>query len=210
MEEVAGAVGKDRRIGPEFLGFGVGFGGPCMKKDVMNLVYLCERHGLSEAADYWRQVIEINEYQKSRFVTRVVSSMFNAVAGKKIAVLGFAFKKDTADVRESPAIDVCMGMLAEGAAVSVYDPRAAEDQIRLELPAVEVAVDAYEACKEADAVCILTEWDEFRGLDYGKILEAMKKPAFLFDGRNVIDGDELRRIGFVVYSVGKPLHPWLS
>ncbi|CAA6653528.1 unnamed protein product [Spirodela intermedia] len=216
VSEVAAAVGMDGRIGPKFLTAGVGFGGSCFQKDILNLVYICERHGLHEPAAYWKQVIEVNDYQKRRFVTRVVSSMFNTVSGKKVAVLGFAFKKDTGDSRETPAIDVCKGLLADGAAVCVYDPQVTEDQIRQDLAAVGepmrqvgVARDAYEAAGGAHAICILTEWDEFKALDYRRIFDGMQKPAFLFDGRNVVDGGELRRIGFIVYSIGKPLDPWL-
>ncbi|XP_078436272.1 UDP-glucose 6-dehydrogenase 1-like [Wolffia australiana] len=199
--QVAAAVGLGDRAG-------VGFGGPCLKKDLLGLVYLCERHGLREAAEYWRQVIAMNEHQKSRFVRRVVSALFNTVEGKRVAVLGFAFKKDTDEARGSPAASVCEGLVAEGAAVAVYDPLVAEEQILAEVAGVEVKEDAYEAARGAHAVCVLTEWDEFRGLDYRRIFEGMMKPAFVFDGRNVVDAEELGRIGFVVYVVGKPLHPW--
>uniref|UniRef100_A0A0E0AF44 UDP-glucose/GDP-mannose dehydrogenase C-terminal domain-containing protein n=1 Tax=Oryza glumipatula TaxID=40148 RepID=A0A0E0AF44_9ORYZ len=158
----------------------------------------------------------MNEYQKSRFVRRVVSSMLSTVAGKKVAVLGFAFKKGTGDTRESPAIDVCRGLLGERAHVSVYDPTVSEEQIRRDLaPAkarsrVAVARDAYEAARGAHGVCILTEWEEFRELDYRRIHGGMEKPAFVFDGRNVVDAGELREMGFVVYCVGKPLDEWHS
>uniref|UniRef100_A0A0E0LGA2 UDP-glucose 6-dehydrogenase n=1 Tax=Oryza punctata TaxID=4537 RepID=A0A0E0LGA2_ORYPU len=220
VTEVARAVGKDPRIGGRFLDAGVGFGGSCFQKDTLSLVYACECSGLPEAAGYWRQVVAMNDYQKSRFVRRVVSSMFNTVAGKKVAVLGFAFKKGTGDTRESPAIDVCRGLLGERAHVSVYDPMVSEEQIQRDLapaaaPAkarsrVAVARDAYEAARGAHGVCILTEWDEFRALDYRRIHGGMEKPAFVFDGRNVVDAGELREMGFVVYCVGKPLDEWLS
>ncbi|EEE59294.1 hypothetical protein OsJ_11339 [Oryza sativa Japonica Group] len=191
VAEVAYAVGKDSRIGAKFLNASVGFGGSCFQKDILNLVYICECNGLPEVANYWKQVIKINDYQKSRFVNRVVSSMFNTVAGKKIAVLGFAFKKDTGDTRETPAIDVCKGLIGDKAKVSV-------------------AWDAYEAARAAHGVCILTEWDEFRSLDYARIYGGMQKPAFVFDGRNVVDAEKLREIGFIVYSIGKPLDAWLK
>ncbi|KAH7421798.1 hypothetical protein KP509_13G076300 [Ceratopteris richardii] len=231
VAEVAYAVGKDSRIGPKFLNASVGFGGSCFQKDILNLVYICECNGLTEVANYWKQVVQINDYQKSRFVKRVVSSMFNTVSGKKIAVLGFAFKKDTGDTRETAAIDVCHGLLGDNAKISVYDPQVTADQIMRDLAMnkfdwdhpqhlqpmsptatkqVDVVWDAYEATKGAHGVCILTEWDEFKKLDYKRIYDGMQKPAFIFDGRNVINVDELRKIGFVVYSVGKPLDPWVK
>ncbi|XP_074586409.1 UDP-glucose 6-dehydrogenase 4-like [Curcuma longa] len=229
--EVAYSVGKDSRIGPKFLNASVGFGGSCFQKDILNLVYICECNGLPEVANYWKQVIKINDYQKSRFVNRVVASMFNTVSGKKIAILGFAFKKDTGDTRETPAIDVCKGLLGDKAKISIYDPQVTEDQIQRDLAMnkfdwdhpihlqpmsptavkeVTVTWDAYEATKGAHGVCILTEWDEFKKLDYAKIFENMQKPAFIFDGRNVVDPEKLRQIGFIVYSIGKPLDPWLA
>nr|KAJ0211682.1 hypothetical protein LSAT_V11C400200760 [Lactuca sativa] len=231
VAEVSHAVGKDSRIGSKFLNASVGFGGSCFQKDILNLVYICECNGLPEVANYWKQVIKVNDYQKSRFVNRIVSSMFNTVSGKKIAILGFAFKKDTGDTRETPAIDVCKGLLGDKARLSIYDPQVTEDQIQRDLSMnkfdwdhpvhlqpmspssvkqVSVEWDAYAAAKGAHALCILTEWDEFKKLDYRRIYESMPKPAFVFDGRNVVKADELREIGFVVYSIGKPLDPWLK
>ncbi|RAL40849.1 hypothetical protein DM860_008547 [Cuscuta australis] len=231
VSQVSYAVGKDTRIGPKFLSSSVGFGGSCFQKDILNLVYICECNGLPEVAEYWKQVVKINDYQKSRFVNRVVSSMFNTVSNKKIAILGFAFKKDTGDTRETPAIDVCKGLLGDNAQISIYDPQVSEEQIRRDLtmnrfewdhprhlqPAspsaekkVSVVWDAYEATKGAHAVCILTEWDEFKGLDYQRMYEGMQKPAFVFDGRNIVDVGKLREIGFVVYSIGKPLDAWIK
>ncbi|KAK1272016.1 UDP-glucose 6-dehydrogenase 5 [Acorus gramineus] len=232
VSEVAYAVGKDSRIGPKFLNASVGFGGSCFQKDILNLVYICECNGLPEVANYWKQVVQINDYQKARFVQRVVSSMFNTVSGKRIAILGFAFKKDTGDTRETAAIDVCHGLLGDKAQLSIYDPQVTEEQIRRDLATakfdwdhpqhlvpssptaaskqVVMAWDAYAAAKGAHAVCVLTEWDEFKKLDYQRIYDAMEKPAFFFDGRNVVDVDALRKIGFIVYSVGKPLDPWIK
>ncbi|KAF3776912.1 UDP-glucose 6-dehydrogenase 4 [Nymphaea thermarum] len=231
VSEVAYAVGKDSRIGSRFLNASVGFGGSCFQKDILNLVYICECNGLSEVANYWKLVVHINDYQKSRFVNRVVSSMFNTVSGKKIAILGFAFKKDTGDTRETAAIDVCHGLLGDKAQLSIYDPQVTEDQMRRDLATnkfdwdhpqhlvpsspsaskqVSVVWDAYEAAKGAHGICILTEWDEFKTLDYQKIYDNMEKPAFIFDGRNIVKVDELRKIGFIVYSIGKPLDPWIK
>lgn len=231
VAEVAYAVGKDSRIGHRFLNASVGFGGSCFQKDILNLVYICECNGLAEVAGYWRQVVQINDYQKARFVQRVVSSMFNTVSGKRIAILGFAFKKDTGDTRETAAIDVCRGLLGDGAQLSIYDPQVTEEQIRRDLATnkfdwdhpqhlvpsspsaskqVSVVWDAYKAAHGAHALCILTEWDEFRSLDYRRIYDSMQKPAFIFDGRNVVNVEQLRSIGFIVYSVGKPLDPWVK
>ncbi|KAG6607106.1 UDP-glucose 6-dehydrogenase 1, partial [Cucurbita argyrosperma subsp. sororia] len=231
VSQVAYSVGTDSRIGPKFLNASVGFGGSCFQKDILNLVYICECNGLPEVAEYWKQVIKINDYQKNRFVNRVVASMFNTVSNKKVAILGFAFKKDTGDTRETPAIDVCKGLLGDKARLSIYDPQVSEDQIQRDLTLskfewdhpthlqpmspttvkqVSVVWDAYEATKEAHAVCILTEWDEFKSLDYQRIYNNMMKPAFIFDGRNVLDADKLREIGFIVFSIGKPLDSWLK
>ncbi|KAB1201291.1 UDP-glucose 6-dehydrogenase 2 [Morella rubra] len=231
VSQVSHAIGKDTRIGPRFLNSSVGFGGSCFQKDILNLVYICECNGLTEVANYWKQVIKVNDYQKNRFVNRVVSSMFNTVSGKKIAVLGFAFKKDTGDTRETPAIDVCKGLLGDKARLSIYDPQVTEDQIQRELsmnkydwdhpihlqpmsPAtvkqVSVVWDAYEATKDAHGICIVTEWEEFKTLDFQRIFDNMQKPAFVFDGRNVVNVKKLREIGFIVYSIGKPLDPWLK
>ncbi|XP_027097623.1 UDP-glucose 6-dehydrogenase 5 [Coffea arabica] len=231
VSQVSHAVGKDTRIGPKFLNASVGFGGSCFQKDILNLVYICECNGLPEVANYWKHVIKINDYQKARFVNRIVSSMFNTVSGKKIGILGFAFKKDTGDTRETPAIDVCRGLLVDKAQLSIYDPQVSQDQMQKDLtmvkfdwehpvllkPAsptalkqVSFAWDAYEASKDAHGICFLTEWDEFKTLDFQKIYDNMQKPAFVFDGRNVVNPDKLRQIGFIVYSIGKPLDQWLK
>lgn len=212
VEEVAYAIGTDKRIGSQYLRASVGFGGSCFQKDILNLVYLCERFGLPEVATYWEQVVSMNEQQKHRFSRRVVSGMFNSVAGKRIGVLGFSFKKDTNDSRESPAITVCLDLLAEDARLAVYDPKVERDRILEDLQIasdageeiVSIETNAYNACKGVHAVIILTEWDEFRVLDYRRIFESMTKPAFLFDGRNLLDLEEMRSIGFEVYGIGKP------
>ncbi|MGK0456377.1 MAG: UDPglucose 6-dehydrogenase [Zhongshania aliphaticivorans] len=209
VEEVAYAIGTDSRIGPKFLRASVGFGGSCFQKDILNLVYLCEHFGLPEVAAYWNGVIEMNDYQKRRFAQRVISKMFNTVSDKKIAVLGFAFKKDTNDTRESPAISVCKDLLEEQANIAIYDPKVSEANIRRDLKltegdtAVTVCTDAYAATKEAHAVLILTEWDEFKELDFKKIYDQMHLPAFLFDGRNLLDLSMLREIGYEAYDIGR-------
>lgn len=209
VDEVAHSIGTDSRIGPKFLKSSVGFGGSCFQKDILNLVYLCGHFGLPEVANYWNSVIEMNDYQKSRFARRVVSTMFNTVSDKKIAVLGFAFKKDTNDTRESPAIYVCKDLLEEQANLTIYDPKVPEAQMRHDLGLAEdddsitVCADAYEATKDAHAVLLLTEWDEFKDLDYKRIYDVMRLPAFLFDGRNVLDLEKLREIGFEASGIGK-------
>lgn len=210
VDEVANAIGKDSRIGPKFLKASVGFGGSCFQKDILNLVYLCEHFGLPEVASYWESVVKMNDWQKRRFATRIVRSLFNSAADKRVAVLGFAFKKDTNDTRESAAISVCRDLLAEEARVVVYDPKVPAAEIRADIagrdreePRLEVAASAYEAAAGAHALVIVTEWDEFKSLDYGRIFAAMHKPAFVFDGRNILDLVKLKEIGFRVCGIGK-------
>ena len=208
VEEVAHAIGTDSRIGPKFLRASVGFGGSCFQKDILNLVYLCEHFGLPEVAAYWNSVIEMNDYQKRRFGQRILATMFNTVSDKKIAVLGFAFKKDTNDTRESAAIYICKDLLEEQAKIAIYDPKVSESQIRKDLEiemndeSVTICKDSYTAAKDAHAVLILTEWDEFKQLDFQKMYDQMQKPAFLFDGRNLLELSALRKIGYQAYGVG--------
>lgn len=209
VDEVAHAIGTDSRIGPKFLKSSVGFGGSCFQKDILNLVYLCEHFGLPEVAEYWNGVIKMNDYQKHRFCRRIIASMFNTVSDKKIAVLGFAFKKDTNDTRESAAIYVCKDLLEEQANLSIYDPKVEVAQIQRDLGIdssndyVTYCESAYEAAQDAHAILILTEWDEFTALDFQKIYENMQQPAFLFDGRNILDLEALRKIGFEASGIGK-------
>merc|ERR1712118_490753 len=167
VNEVAHAIGVDTRIGSKFLKASVGFGGSCFQKDILNLVYLCRSFGLPEVADYWHQVIIMNDYQKRRFAENIVSKMFNTVSGKKIAVLGFAFKKDTGDTRETPAIDVCKALMEEKAKLAIFDPIVSREQIYSDLgkdsmEKIVIEDDPYIACAGAHAVAILTEWDEFK------------------------------------------------
>ena len=210
VDEVARAIGKDSRIGPKFLKASVGYGGSCFQKDILNLTYLCQHFGLPEVAAYWESVVKINDWQKSRFSTRIVKDLFNTVSGKHIGILGFAFKKDTNDTRETAAISVCRDLLAEGAKVCVYDPQVGEEQIRFDVSGGQtdsnliIAKSAEEACQGAHAVAVLTEWDEFKDLDFKKIHDGMLKPAFLFDGRNILPHAKLREIGFRLFAIGKP------
>ena len=208
VDEVARAVGLDSRIGSKFLKASVGFGGSCFQKDILNLVYLCRHFGLNEVADYWEQVIKMNDYQKTRFSEKIFKSLFQTVAEKRIAILGFAFKKDTNDTRESAAIYVCRDLLEEKAHLAIYDPSVFPDQIKKDLSGfsvdsyLEVFDNAEDACLGAHAIVLLTDWDEFKNLDYEKIFQKMSKPAFIFDGRNLLNIKNLQRIGFEVNGIG--------
>lgn len=222
VDEVAMAIGMDSRIGPKFLKASVGFGGSCFQKDILNLVYLCEYFGLPEVAQYWEQVVKMNDYQKTRFVTRIVRTLFNTVSDKKIAIWGFAFKKDTNDTRESAAIYVCRDLLRERAKLSIYDPRVSSEHIRRELTDalrngdselsatsakllaenVEIVSDVHAASRDAHAIAVLTEWDEFRDADFQRLQDEMKKPAFLFDGRNLLKDLALADHGFDYHGIG--------
>jgi len=216
VNEVAKAIGMDKRIGSRFLKASVGFGGSCFKKDILNLVYICESLNLPEVAAYWNQVVLMNEWQKDRFAHRMISAMHNSIAGKKIALFGFAFKKDTGDTRESAAIDVCRHLLGEMARVEIYDPQVDESTVRRDfaecnvLPKgiefddyVTVHRDPYTAAQNCHAIAVITEWDEFTSYDYGRIFKSMEKPAFMFDGRNIIDHEDLSQLGFRVHAIGR-------
>jgi len=216
IDEVAHAVGCDSRVGPKFLKASVGFGGSCFQKDILNLVYLSESLHLPEVAAYWKQVVELNEYQKRRFSKRVVDTLFNTITGKRIAVLGFAFKADTGDTRESAAITLIKNFQEERALISVYDPQVEEAQIWSDLAEasprvsleqikkqVTISKSAIDACRNAEAIVIATEWKEFKEIDWQAIYVQMNKPAFLFDGRLLVDAEKLREIGFKVVSIGR-------
>jgi len=207
ISEVATAVGMDSRIGNKFLNASVGFGGSCFKKDILNLVYLCRSYGLHEVADYWENVVKINEYQKKRFVINMLHSMFNTLSGKRVCLFGFSFKADTGDTRESPAICVARSLLGEHAEVVITDPKALRNA-KLDLSDVDGSVsyieDPYEAADRCHAIALMAEWDLYRELDYDKIYQSMAKPAFIFDGRNILDHQNLFQIGFNVFPIGKP------
>jgi len=207
ISEVSYAVGTDSRIGSKFLNPSVGFGGSCFKKDILNLVYICRYYGLNEVADYWEGVVKINEYQRERFVRRMLNAMFHTLANKKICLFGFAFKANTDDTRESSAIYVAKRLIEERAHLSITDPKALENakkDLRGINENVEYIEDPYEASKDCDAIAVMTEWDIYRGLDYERIYRDMRKPAFIFDGRNILDHKRLFEIGFNVYPIGKP------
>ncbi len=207
VTEVARAVGMDSRIGPKFLNASVGFGGSCFKKDILNLVYLCEKYGLTEVAEYWQQVVAMNDYQQARFVRRMISSMFNTLAEKRIAIFGFAFKAHTGDTRETPAMYVCRDLVAEHANVVVTDPQALSNARKDlgDLPGERVVYEAdpYKAAEGAHAIAVMTDWPEYTQLDYQRIYDRMVKPAFIFDGRNCLDRQKLHEIGFNIFAIGK-------
>jgi len=215
VTEVAKAIGFDSRIGAKFLNASVGFGGSCFQKDILNLVYIARTYHLDEVADYWEQVIIMNDYQKKRFAENIITTLYNTVNGKKIALLGWAFKKDTNDTRESAAIYVADYLLNEQALVRVFDPKVTAEQIAIDINRLEsrseaenqqnlkVEEDVYETAKGAHAIAILTEWDVFKTYDWQLIYENMQKPAFIFDGRNILDAAEMKAIGFVYKGIGK-------
>jgi len=206
ISEIAYAIGSDRRIGSKFLNAGVGFGGSCFKKDILNLAYIAESYGLREVAEYWKKVVEINDYQQERFVGNMIKAMFNTVVGKRIAIFGFAFKANTGDTRESPAKFIVRKLLEEKAILSITDPQALENA-RMDLDGVEGEInyeqDPYRAADGASAIVLVTEWDEFKTLNYEEIYKKMKKPALIFDGRNILDHQRLFKIGFNVFPIGK-------
>jgi len=202
IDEVANVVGTDKRVGNKFLKTSVGWGGSCFKKDLNGLIYLCESEHLYEVAEYFKQVITINEYQKKRFCGRILTQMFNTVRRKRIVLLGFAFKKDTGDTRESPAIDVATFLTSEGADLHIYDPKVPHQEIKHMFPNAITHHDPYEAAKGAHALVVLTEWDEFLAYDYRKFFNIMVRPAFVFDGRNILDHAALQAIGFNTVAVG--------
>lgn len=214
VNEVAKAIGMDSRIGSKFLKASVGFGGSCFQKDILNLVYIAKSYGLHEVANYWEQVIIMNDYQKRRFSNNIVQTLYNTVSGKKITFLGWAFKKDTNDTRESAAIYVADDLINENAHIAVYDPKVSRKKVLADLDELQTRSAAanessiqsfaapYEACKDAHAIAVLTEWDEFTDYDWQSIYDSMQKPAFIFDGRNVLDGPALKAIGFVYQAIG--------
>jgi UDPglucose 6-dehydrogenase len=205
--EVARAVGLDSRIGAKYLNASIGFGGSCFKKDILNLVYLCRQYNLDMVADYWEGIIKINEYQQERFVLNMLDAMFQTLVDKKICLLGFAFKANTGDTRESPAISIAKRLLNEKATVIISDPKALDnarkDLSPFDANGIKYIEDPYKAAKGCDALAIMTEWDLYRHLDYKKIYNVMAKPAFIFDGRNILDHRTCFEIGFNVYCIGK-------
>ncbi|MGB7565199.1 MAG: nucleotide sugar dehydrogenase [Prochlorococcaceae cyanobacterium] len=217
VNEVGRAIGTDSRLGSKFLKAGPGFGGSCFQKDILNLVYLCGHYGLHEVARYWQQVVELNAWQQHRIARLVVTDLFGTVTGKRIAILGFAFKADTNDTREAPAITICRDLLEEGAQLAIFDPKVDGEQISQDLGAAptpgaatfsgdgvwQLAADPLSAARGADAIVILTEWDAFRTLDWSALASVMRQPAWVFDARRIADAEAARAAGFQVWQVGK-------
>lgn len=215
VEEVAKAIGMDSRIGNKFLKASVGFGGSCFQKDILNLVYISRSQNLNEVADYWEQVLIMNDYQKHRFADNIIKTLYNTVSGKKIAMFGWAFKKDTNDTRETPAMYVASDLLDDQAEIHVYDPKVSEKQVHADLKYIAkddydnfkqrvfYYTNPYDAASKAHAVAVLTEWDEFIDYNWQQIFDNMLKPAFLFDGRNILNPSALKSIGFKMKSIGK-------
>ncbi|SHN08545.1 UDP-glucose 6-dehydrogenase [Flavobacterium xinjiangense] len=214
VNEVAKAIGMDSRIGSKFLKASVGFGGSCFQKDILNLVYIAKSYGLNEVADYWEQVIIMNDHQKRRFSNNIVQTLYNTVADKKITFLGWAFKKDTNDTRESAAIYVADDLINENAKIAVFDPKVSRKKVLADLDYLETRTPSsnernvlsfdspYDACANSHAIAVLTEWDEFIQYDWLKIYDSMQKPAFVFDGRNILNGPALEAIGFIYQGIG--------
>ena len=216
VQEVARAIGTDSRIGSRFLQAGPGFGGSCFQKDILNLVYLCGHYGLHEVAAYWQSVVELNTWQQHRIARLVVNKLFGTVTGKRLAVLGFAFKADTNDTREAPAIRICRDLLEEGAELAIYDPKVSAEQMGRDLGQPPSSAgpglsgegcwtrssSVAEAVQGADAALILTEWQEFRRLPWADLAAPMHQPAWLFDARAVVDAETVRRAGLRLWRVG--------
>ena len=219
--EVARAVGSDSRIGNKFLNSSVGFGGSCFQKDILNLVYLCKSYGLNEVADYWQRVIDINNYQKSRFSEKIIKEMFNTVNKKTISIFGWSFKKNTNDSRESASIYIAFDLVNEGAILNIYDPKVTKEKMLSDLENILTEKGIYknerqkllnnvnfyehpiESVKDSHAILIMTEWDEFKSYDYKRIFDLMTKPSFIFDGRKILNNDKLKSLGFNAYEIGK-------
>jgi len=208
VEEVVNAVGTDSRIGNKFLKSGPGFGGSCFKKDILNLVYLSRFYGLYEVADYWENVVMINNWQQNRISKLIIKNLFGTLSDKKLAIFGFSFKANTNDTRESPSINISNDLLKEDAKLSIYDPKVFKNKILSEFENNEnrdkiiICNSPLEACKGADAVIVLTDWDQFRTLEWNKIYKIMRKPAWVFDARICLNKSSLMQIGFNVWTLG--------
>ena len=219
---MARAIGTDSRIGPKFLQSGPGFGGSCFQKDILNLVYLCRHFGLPEVASYWESVVELNTWQQHRISRLIVQRLFGTVTGKRVAILGFAFKADTNDTREAPAIRIALDLLEEGAQLAIHDPKVEQAQIARDLREEPVALDpatgksqsfsgvgnwlsahsVEEAVEGADAVVLLTEWSQYKSLDWQDLSRRMRRPAWVFDSRTIVDPDQVRSAGLRLWCVG--------
>ena len=220
IQEVSIAVGKDSRIGKDFLKASVGFGGSCFKKDILNLVYLCKFYGIDEVANYWNQVLKINDYQKKRFANRIEDNLDGSIDKKQVTILGWAFKKNTNDSRESASIEVTYYLLKKGALINIYDPlvnrrlilndlerlmhsdEKTENQIKMYLSRVKIYDEVYKSIQDSYCISILTEWDEFKELDWIKISNNLQKPSLIADGRNILDANKVSKYVDKYISIG--------
>ena len=220
IQEVASAVGKDIRIGDKFLNASIGFGGSCFKKDILNLVYLSNYYGLNEVGEYWHQVVKMNDYQKSRFVKKILESLKDRIVNSKIVLMGWSFKKNTNDSRESASIYLANELIKKGANIIVIDPLSNISKIKDDLfdfiggedfedysyneikDKIQYCANYFEASKNADAIVISTEYDEFKNYNWEKLYSIVTKPALIFDGRILLDRNKLEKIGFNIYQIG--------
>ena len=219
IREVSRAIGTDKRIGSKFLNSGPGFGGSCFKKDILNLVYLCEYFGLPEVASFWNEVVKINNWHQNRISRLITKKLFGTLSEKKIAILGFSFKANTNDTRESAAINICKNLIEEGAYLLIHDPKVKEYQIEQDLQLksnnlisekTEIlsqgrwrsVAELYHAFKDADAIVILTEWEEYTKLDWSKIYNLMRKPSWVFDSRSITNPEEILKYKFNYWRIG--------
>ena len=220
IQEVASAVGKDIRIGDKFLNASIGFGGSCFKKDILNLVYLSNYYGLNEVGEYWHQVVKINDYQKSRFVKKILESLKDRIVNSKIVLMGWSFKKNTNDSRESASIYLANELIKKGANIIVIDPLSNISKIKDDLfdfiggedfedysyneikDKIQYSANYFEASNNADAIVISTEYDEFKNYNWEKLYSIVNKPALIFDGRILLDRNKLEKIGFNIYQIG--------
>tara|TARA_B100002051_G_scaffold276372_1_gene324160 strand:- start:885 stop:2267 length:1383 start_codon:yes stop_codon:yes gene_type:complete len=213
IDEVAKAIGMDSRIGNKFLKTSVAFGGSCFQKDILNLVYIAKSLGLKKVAEYWNQVIIINKHQRSRFAKKIIKTIDENQLNKKVSLLGWAFKKDTNDSRESASIYIAAELLSKGIEINVYDPKVEVKQIREDLKYIKISDEKlslinysenhYDVFEDSNVIAILTEWDEFVNYDWKTIYSKGFKKKYIFDGRNILDPIKLKEIGFIVDSIGK-------
>ena len=212
VEEVALAVGKDSRIGEKFLKSGPGFGGSCFKKDILNLVYICKSLGLKEVAAYWEEIIKINDWQQDRIYRTLVEKLYGNISGKRIVILGFSFKANTNDTRNSPSITICRKLLAEDAQLVIHDPKVGEKDVFDALVGSQNIINfkkklIYEinipkATENADAVLIMTEWKDYKNLDWKKLQIKMRKPSWVFDTRSIISPNKIKETDLNFWKLG--------
>ncbi len=215
ISEVAKAIGMDKRIGSEFLNAGPGFGGSCFKKDILNLIYIANFYKLPKVAEYWEKVLEINIWQQNRIVEKIVEKLFGTLSDKKIAILGFSFKSNTNDTRESPAIKICTELLKEGAILSIYDPKVSKDQIIKDLPNNAsnnefhlgygewmLSNSIYDSVRDSLGIVVLTEWEEFKFINWEEVVKLSGYPLWLFDTRSICNKNEAVKNNINYWSVG--------